>query len=308
MAKEKGNLITVKRMDLRKLMSYLELPFYWGETHRGPYVLAQVPWRKDEHPSFLAHRKGNRWLWYDLARKEGGSVIDFVMRFFSAEIKEAVYWLQRNATEIETAQIRGISLSSSGLSQSFEPCEDRDMYEYVEKIWKLKRTPRWVKLAYRKLTRYRLRIGKDGEPEGFTFEVKDSIPVLLFTDMKGDPLYWRSVFPSNEEKGYLSRNKPVILGWDPFDLVIVEGFTDALAAFQVKPLTSILVLGGVANVRNLNPSLVCRYRNVLVATDNDTAGEEAYRCILSLCPTARRWKFPGKDLMEAWLTFISTYG
>ncbi|MDQ7082245.1 MAG: toprim domain-containing protein [Aquificota bacterium] len=300
----------IKRIDLRKLMSYLELPFYWGETPRGPYVLAPVPWREDRHPSFLAHRKGNRWLWYDLARGEGGSVIDFMMRFFSAEFKEALSWLKSHRTEIGKTQVRGTRLSSSGTSQSFEICEDRELLERVAEIWKLKRIPRWMKLAYRKLIRHKLRTGKDGELEGFTVEVKDFMPVMLFTDMEGNPLYWRSIFPSSGEKGYLSRNKPVILRTgpgSPLELIVVEGFTDALAVFQMRPLSDILVLGGVANVRNLNPSIFPRYRRLLVATDNDTAGEEAYRCILSLCPTARRVRFPGKDLMEAWLNRVSNY-
>ncbi|RUM31753.1 MAG: hypothetical protein DSY42_02180 [Aquifex sp.] len=301
---------TIKRIDLRKLMSYLELPFYWGETPRGPYVLAPVPWREDRHPSFLAHRKGNRWLWYDLARHEGGSVIDFVMRFFSAEFKEALSWLKFHKTEIERTQVRGTCLSSSGTSQSFELCEDREILERVAEIWKLKRIPKWMKFAYRKLLKHKLRIGKNGEPEGFTVEVKDFMPVMLFTDMEGNPLYWRSIFPNSGEKGYLSRNKPVILRTgpgSPLELIVVEGFTDALAVFQMRPLSDILVLGGVANVSNLNPSIFPRYRRLLVATDNDTAGEEAYRSILSLCPTARRVRFQGKDLMEAWLNRVSDY-
>lgn len=49
-----------------------------GVRFRGAEVTGHVPWREDRHPSFSANL--DKGVWYDQARGEGGSVIEFRAR------------------------------------------------------------------------------------------------------------------------------------------------------------------------------------------------------------------------------------
>jgi len=79
----------------------------------------------------------------------------------------------------------------------------------------------------------------------------------------------------------------------------VEGLTDALAISQIDPTADILILHSVANLGKI-PDL-STYREIIVATDNDPAGEEAYRKIKETYNKAKRLRFEGKDVMDFWL-------
>ena len=291
-------------IDLRKLMSYFGIPFYWGETERGEYILAPVPWRTDRHPSFIAHKKGNRWLWYDLAKHEGGSVIDFVIRFFSAEgkkvaFKEALRYLRQREKAIAQTPVRGLELHRSGTTHRIEVIDDPELMEKVREVWRLREIPPWLKLGKRTYVKHRLRTNKDGEPEGYEIEAEDSMPVLVFGSEQ--PLYWRAILPTQAKKGWLAPNEPIHIQGSGKRLYIVEGFTDALAIYQVNPQADILVLGTVHNVPKLNPDFLHAFPEVWIATDNDEAGIEAYQRLKKMRSDVRRYEYEGKDPMEAWL-------
>ena len=284
----------LKNIDLRKLMSYLGIPFYWSETERGPYVLAKVPWREDKHPSFIAHLKDDRWLWYDIAREEGGSVIDFVMRFGGLSFREAVAWLEEKREEIERALILGQKIESETTCW-IENIREPD--SRIAHIWKLRYIPSWLKVGDRIAMQHRIRTGKDGKLEVFTTEKKDTLPVLVFMGPQG-PRYWRDILPTRSRKGWLSSNEPILYS-KGYDVVyVVEGYTDALAIYQVAPYADIAVLGTVANVGKL---WNLPYSEIYIATDNDEAGERAYRELKKRFPHAQRFVYEGKDPMEAWL-------
>ena len=285
----------LKNVDLRKLMSYLGIPFYWNETERGPYVLAKVPWREDRHPSFIAHLRGDRWLWYDIARKEGGSVIDFVMRFGDLSFREAVVWLEGRKEEIERVSISGQKIENE-TTYWIENIREPD--SRIAHIWRLRYIPSWLKVGDRIAVRHRIRTGRDGEPEVFTVERKDSLPVLVFIGPQG-PRYWRDILPTRFRKGWLAPNEPILYS-KGYDLVyVVEGYTDALAIYQIAPYADIAILGTVANVGKL---WNLPHSEIYIATDNDEAGERAYRELKKRFPHAQHFVYKGKDPMEAWLS------
>ena len=292
-------------IDLRKLMSYLGIPFYWSETERGPYILARVPWREDKHPSFVAHLKDGRWLWYDLAKQEGGSVIDFVMRFFSAgkkekaSFKEALEWFKSHKEEIEHTHVRGMKLRQDGTAQRIEIDDDPELMDRLRQVWKLRTIPPWLKLGRRHIAQVKQRIGKDGEVEAFKVEKEATMPVMVFTDEHGKPRYWREVFPERTAKGWLTENEPILLRHGGRRLYIVEGYTDALAVYQIDQEADICVLGTVQNAEKLKE--IEGYEKVYVATDNDEAGERVYERLKKTFPWAERLRYEGKDPMEAWL-------
>lgn len=288
----------LKNIDLRKLMSYLGIPFYWSETERGPYVLAKVPWREDRHPSFIAHLKGGRWLWYDIAREEGGSVIDFVMRFGNLPFREAVVWLEERRKDIERMSVLGqlgqrIENETTYWIESIREPDSR-----IAHIWELRYIPSWLKVGDRIAMQHRIRTGKDGRPEVFAMEKKDTLPVLVFIGTCG-PCYWRDILPTRSRKGWLTSNEPILYS-KGYDVVyVVEGYTDALAIYQIAPYADIAVLGTVANVRKL---WNLPHSKIYIATDNDEAGERAYRELKKRFPHAQRFVYEGKDPMEAWLS------
>lgn len=286
-------------IDLRRLMSYLNIPFYWSETERGPYILAKVPWREDRHPSFIAHFKNGRWLWYDLARQEGGSVIDLVGRFFSAGIKEAIEWLREHEERIQNTPLRGIKLRRDGTAQRIEIDDDPELMDRIRQVWRLRAVPPWLKMGRRHIAQVKQRIGKDGEVEAFKVEKEATMPVMVFTDEYGRPRYWREVFPERTQKGWLTENEPILLRHGGRKLYIVEGFTDALAVYQIDPKADICILGTAQNAEKVEG--IRGYEKVYIATDNDTAGERAYEQLKKSIPHAERLRYEGKDPMEAWL-------
>ena len=295
-------------IDLRKLMSYLGIPFYWSETERGSYVLARVPWREDRHPSFIAHYKDGRWLWYDIARGEGGSVIDFAIRFFSAgkekaSFKEALEWLKSHREEIEHTPVQGMKLRQDGTAQRIEIDDDPELMDRLRQIWRLRTIPPWLKIGRRHIAQVKQRIGKDGEVEAFKVEKEATMPVMVFTDEHGKPRYWREVFPERTQKGWLTENEPILLRHGRTGkLYIVEGYTDALAVYQIDPKADICVLGTAQNAEKIEG--IRGYEKVYIATDNDMAGERAYEQLKKTIPYADRLRYEGGDPMEAWLNGI----
>jgi 5S rRNA maturation endonuclease (ribonuclease M5) len=294
-------------IDLKRLMSFLQIPFYYSETERGEYILASVPWREDKNPSFIAHRKNGRWLWYDLARREGGSVIDFVAKFFSATkgryiaFKEVLRYLMEKERMIQKTQIAGMELERNrDTTQRIELVDDPEMLKKVMKIWGLKRIPPWVNLGKRIYVKHKIRMNKDGEPEGYEIKAEDPMPVLVFGNRRF-PLYWRAIFPERTQKGWISTNKPIHIQGSGKRLYVVEGFTDAMAIYQIDPKADIYVLGTVENARKVSADLLRQFPEVYVATDNDTAGERVYEQLKKIAPHCQRLRYEGKDPMEAWL-------
>ena len=304
----------LKRIPLPKLFSYLDRPFYFGISPQGEYILAKVPWREDRHPSFFATKQGEKWLWIDLARNEGGSVIDFVMKFFSTDFKNAVEWLKEHYEEIlkqedtykKDTQDRNVEI------KNLRPAlEDEEWIDFIKQAWKLQRIPKWLYLGDIYKLRLKWKQGKD-EDERIPFldSSKQIYPafVLPYLDRKQNKnetirnaknLYWRIVVPSRTDKGKIGSVPPTLVGKGGKRLYIVEGLTDALAIYQIDPEADILILHSALNVNKIPKDL--EYEEILVATDNDEEGEKAFRKIKAIYPQAKRFHYKGKDPMDAWL-------
>ncbi len=233
-------------------------------------------------------------------------MIDFVMKFFSAgkkplDFREAMDWLKEHHKEIEGRRIAGTALGRDGTAQRIELIEDDELMEKVKQVWRLRHIPFWLKIADRSVIRHKIRIGKHGEPEAFEIERQEPLPVLVFTHQQ-KPVYWRSVIPSKSEKGWLTQNKPALKQHgNSGRLYIVEGYTDALAVYQIDTEADILILGTAQNAEKIPQSLANRYEEIYIATDNDEAGEKAYSQLKKILPKAERLRYEGKDPMEAWL-------
>lgn len=290
-----------KAIPLPNLMAYLGLDFYHGTSTQGEYIQARVPWREDRHPSFFASFNKDRWLWIDLARNEGGSVIDFVMRYLNLSYPEAVRWLREKKEEILRAEVVE---KKGGLRESSPKVEIRDIRppseqikKLLKRVWELDYIPEWLKVGtlYKKVVKYRE--GKHGEKIKEEHLREHYLPVLVFED---GFIFWRSIIPDEDDKGAIGTVKPSLIKNGSQKVYVVEGLTDALAISQIDPQADILILHSVANINKM-PDL-SQYKEIVVATDNDPAGEEAYRKIKERYRhTTKRLYFEGKDVMEYWL-------
>jgi len=272
----KAELERLKReIELPQLLSYLGIDFYQS----GNYILARVPWREDKNPSFIAHKKGEKWLWYDAGRKEGGSVIDFVIKAFGYSLTGAIEWLKLYEKDIKQTEIKSKSLTQTRKVEVVnvrEPEEDFEAFEWLTKVWKLKHLPSNIYIADLKIREKKLRDTYKGFPEVVEVEKEYPNPVLVLKE--GDEiLFWRDINPVKTQKGWLSSNRPVLVKGKNKNLYVVEGFSDFLTLYQVDPEGSYLILGSVSNVDKAI-SLLKEYegfKNILLFLDNDEAGREA---------------------------------
>jgi len=81
-----------KRVDL---VTYLALLGYIPKKIKGQDFWYQSPLRQERTPSFKVNRLRN--IWYDHGEGRGGNIIDFVIRFFNCEAREAIQKLSEIA-------------------------------------------------------------------------------------------------------------------------------------------------------------------------------------------------------------------
>jgi len=260
-------------IELPQLLSYLGIPFYYSQN----YIKANVPWREDKNPSFIAHKKDGKWLWYDAGRGKGGSVIDFVSQYFGYSFKEALEWLEENELEIKHSRIQAKKLQEVKEVRVInlrKPDADREGLKWLTEVWKLKHLPPYIWIGDLRLRKEVIKETEKGFPEIREIEQDYLNPVLV---LKTDQvLFWRDINPSISNKGWITSNQPVVIG-NPNspNLYVVEGLTDYITLYQIDPEGSFLILGSVANADKVIPYLKEQEKkgvNIILALDNDEAG------------------------------------
>ncbi|MGC8869395.1 MAG: hypothetical protein ACP5P7_07040, partial [Sulfurihydrogenibium sp.] len=200
----KNNAERIKdSIEFDQLLEYLGIEYFEGTSSQGErYVLAKVPWRVDKNPSLVARKKGNRWLFTDMAKGEGGTVIDFVMRFKGISFKEALRWLEENEKNIENIEtvkknrdsrtsLTSLQKKRFNIVEAKQEEKERIM-EKITDIWKLQRIPEWLSVGKKIYEIIKTEETKYGKIR-WKREKEDRIPVLLFQTK--DRIYWRSIFP-----------------------------------------------------------------------------------------------------------------
>ena len=267
-------------IELPQLLSYLGIPFYYSQN----YIKTNTPWRWDKEPSFIAHKKDGKWLWYDAGRNQGGSVIDFVMRYFDYSFKEALEWLEENELEIKHTQIKAKKLQEVKEVRVInlrKPDADKEDLKWLTKVWKLKHLPPCIWIGDLRFKKEVIRETEKGFPEIKEIEQDYLNPVLVLkTDQA---LYWRNINPSITDKGWLTSNQPVVIeNPNSKNLYVVEGLTDYITLYQIDPEGSFLILGTAQNVDKVIPYLKeqeKKGKNIVLALDNDETGIKATKKI-----------------------------
>lgn len=269
-------------IELPKLLSYFEIPFYYAkkeekeekESKKNSYIVCRVLWRKDRNPSLLAHRKNGKWLWLDLAKEEGGSVIDFVMKYKNLSFKEALKWLKEHEKEIKQTEVKPQKIHKLKVANIRKPKTEEEI-KWLAEVWKLEYLPPYTYLGDKLSEEFIVRDNKKGGKEIVKREIVDLNPVLVFKPNK-ETLYWREIEPFKEGKGWLTPNKPVFVEGENKNIYVVEGFTDYLTLFQTDINGNYLVLGTVHNREKVVEFLKEKERegyNIFLVLDNDNAGK-----------------------------------
>ena len=298
-------------IELPELLNYFGILYHSGVRDDGkPYILAKVPWRTDRNPSFYGVKgKEGYWHFYDLGRKgEGGTIIDFVMKYKGLGFVETLDFLTQHLEEIKKAPQSG----SLSLSQKVElknlrsPQEDEIATEWLSKIWKLERIPENLKVADLVIHREKVVHNPKGFAEVRTISKEYPDPVMVWIDENGNPIYWRTINPAKSYKGFLKSNEPRLIKGKNQNLYVVEGFTDYLALYQIDPEGNFLILGTAQNTDKVLSTLKKasdKYR-IFIVLDNDPTGREATEKILKEVDAIDLSEFykNHKDIMEWWQT------
>ncbi|GEM_PF-4054781 len=289
------NARTLRQLvELPNLLVYLGIPFYAGVRSDGkPYILARVPWREDKNPSLYAI-KGDEgyWRWYDLARNESGTVIDFVQRLENLSFIEALDFLTQHLEEIKRVNSQsGKSLTPSlkvEVKDLKNPEEDEDALPWLLSLWRLEKYPENLKTATLVFHQKKPKEDKYGRVRLVEVKKEKSQPVMVWVDESGKPVYWRDINPAKEGKGFLQPNIPRFRKGKAKRLYVVEGFTDFLTLYQVDPEAHFLILGTVENVRKA-VELLKPYNTykVYLALDNDEAGRRTTKVLKEYLPEAK---------------------
>ena len=298
-----------REIKLPKLLSYLGLDFYYS----GNYKLARVPWRKDENPSLVAHEKEGKWLWYDAGRKEGGSVIDFVMKYFGLSFLQALQWLKEreldiNRTEVKAGNLREIKKVE--VINLRKPTEDEIALDYFRYVWRLIYLPPHVEVADLKFKERRVRDTQKGFPEIVEVENEYFNPVLVLK-VNGKAVFWRDIDPYRTQKGWLTSNQPILIeNPNSSNLYVVEGLSDYITLYQIDPNGSFLILGSVSNTDKVISYLQQQEvagKNIFLVLDNDKGGISATSKIQKYLKSSINLseKFDYKDFKEFWFNALS---
>ena len=296
----------IKQIEPEKILGYLGIPF----KRVGNRIMAQAVWRGEKEASVSIQYKDGKWLWYDFGAGEGGDWIDLYRRYIGSDFKEAVSTLMElsNVAYTPNERTREPNFGRERKTSTFSPAKPefeeiekiplrelqeppRDLAEYLElkgflPYWEqIREIPELYYLRYRR-----------GRKEYSGLAIKTlagTWVVKTKTVEKGKEVF----------KTYVSQQPSGISFWrrDPSRVIVVEGFTDAMA-LAINPNFkdhSILILNGLGNLEKATEMLkILSPSELYIALDLDEKGIEGRRKLMDEFPEARHVYFYGKDPAE----------
>ena len=299
-----------KEIELPELLNFFGIPYYQSIRKDGkPYLLARVPWREDKNPSLYAI-KGDEgyWRWFDLSKRETGTIIDFVIRYKDLDFVQTLDFLSQKLEKIKQAKPVGslVKTKAVKLENLRNPEEEEIALNWLKEVWKFKAFPPSLKVANLIVEEEKVKENPKGFAELKVIRKEHPNPVMVWIDEEGNPVYWRDLNPTKSYKGFIQPNKPRVIKGQNRNLYVVEGFTDYLALYQMDPNGNFLILGTAQNtdkiLKTLN-ELSDKYR-IFIVLDNDNTGKEATEKILKVVPQAEDLAYlyaDHKDIAEAWI-------
>lgn len=255
--------------------------------------------------------------WWDFSTGQGGDVISFVQTFFGTSWKQAVQWLDRMAGGIEELDdtptprerqqvVREVVDLTDRLEREAKPIEHAncDVQRFIEERWN-------GVIGLYQLHRFGVHCTETSlwiphSSSGVVYERPSNVVGIKVRGITGDKY---SVKGSTFTNGLYT---PGDVSFASHKVaVIVEGEPDTWAAYMLVGEGSPtwhpygLPSGASAWRQQWNPTIL-RHKGLIVATDKDDAGDEAYNRIRtsiwneqSTFPITRLKFDHGKDLIEA---------
>lgn len=253
------------------LVEYLSALGYEPTKIRGVNYWYLSPLREERTASFKVNRQINRW--YDFGTGQGGSLIDFGIRYYHCTVAEFLQKINGDfAFEKHTI-----------FSSIISPANSLQVTSSESKISIVEEKP----LTCFALLRYLWQRGIPTQiAEPFCRQVHYQI---------GDKNYYGIGF-GNDSGGYEIRNRYQKLSSSPKDITtiqngadqvqVLEGFMDFLSLLTIReneptPATDFVILNSVSLFEKARPFLE-QYPSIRLYLDRDTAGQHCTTHALSL--------------------------
>ena len=292
----KKELETLKKIDPEILLSHLGIPY----KKQGNAYVFSAAYRTDTNPSCrIEPSKHGDWHFVDFGTGIQGTHIDFLLAL-GFSYKEALNLLRNLLQENLPASNAPTGLRASHVSLQEEqrlgeeealqllevkPVKEvPEVVQYIQKERGYTELPDW--LNYYKIT-------KDGKVyTGYgTTATNGSIHLRFLGNAS-----FKELCIGNSSFTHIKQG-------NSNTCYIVEGVHDAIALWNYGVKTDdIVILNGVGNVRQAIPE-VLGFKQVIIATDNDKAGQETAQLIAqNLKPNQKafRLKTVTKDVDEEW--------
>lgn len=267
------------------------------------YVLARAPYRIDENPSlnYFLNSKGH-WIWKDMAEGKAGSHIDLYIRTKNMTYLDAVRYLREKRREWELTQ----EITHERKREKREERVERESDQAKErrKIDRVEERP--LSEEHRRIIREERGYEKI-PPNIKTIEVYSEgrkFSVYGMRDMNGN--YVVRIKGTQEKRNIKLSDKGMTItvyrGQNPDRIAVVEGIHDYMALYQkYGDRISYLILNSVNHTdRAIEYLRNSKHERILLALDNDPAGEKAKEKLINALRDREIWlaKYNAKDLDE----------
>lgn len=276
--KRKEELEAIKNIDPELIISYLNIKV---ASKGKDYYLCHAPYRPDKNPS-LTIFYSNGWKWKDKATGETGSWIDLVMKTENLSYVDAVKILRESflGTEIvpDTDKHNEYDNRYEIIEIKEHNIKRNVIKDFLKKIRKVNDIPDFVREI-----EYKIKDKKTGEIKSyFGYGTKDEAGNYHIRFALKNPKVKERVLSLKKEKSshtHIKKDKNIV--------AVVEGIHDAIALLNminnrkidIYKNLSIIILNSVENIfKSLKD--IEKYNTIIIATDNDNAGDMAKNRIL----------------------------
>ncbi len=299
----KKELETLKKIDPEILLSHLGIPY----KKQGNAYVFSAPYRTDTNPSCrIEPSRYGDWHWVDFGTNQRGTYIDLLLAC-GYSYKQALNLLRKVRKTLDKAEAGQRSQKPFATPSASAPPKNQtnqtrhgekealdveakpakevfEVVQYIQKERGYTELPDW--LNYYK-------VEKDGKTyTGYgTQAVNGSIHLRFLGDASFKELCVGSSSYTHIKQGNTGT------------VYVCEGVHDAIAlwSYGVKN-DDIVILNGVGNAKQVL-NAIANYREIIIATDMDKAGQEATQLIAqNLRPNQKafRLKTVTKDVDEEW--------
>lgn len=253
----------IEKAKQKSLLDYIQ-NYATPKSSSGNTVSFLSPLRSESNPSFVVYKDTNTW--HDFGTGEGGDIISFVMEYDGLGFLDAVRHL--NGTEVPITQVKTVSTETIKRLKLDKTAAIQKLYSALSKGNAFSCISKYFK---EKGVEYYSEIG------GIIYSYGDKKYVALPIPYPEKVVGLECRELSGTDRKTFGQKILWLLKRDTKRFLVTESILDALAGDKlIRSNISLCALNGVGNVKWLK-NLAEKYQpeEILLALDNDTAGEKA---------------------------------